>query len=472
MPKPDDPLEPLLGYRPTHAVYHDVVEHYGWPFSLLLPAATELTIATGVVTITQGHHTIDTEADAATDDLDTINGLAADMVYLLRPADTARTVVFKHGTGNIYCVGGSDITCDDDEDFVWGFSPDGLIIYVLQSADLAGHVAAADPHTGYQKESEKDAASGYAGLTAGTKLNLAQMQEVMAYADLTDDPVGDHLADAADAHDASAISILDTAGDFTATDVEGALAELQADAEAHEAGANEHHAQAHGPAEHLGGNAWRMVYQNAFGAEIEFTLGAAGTVLTSAGASAAPTFDTIADEDIDVTGMKQTIALTAAGGAPTTTAGCAAVAKVEAATNDVDYWVLDFDPTTQEYAFWGPIPMPDNWDGGTLTARFYWTAASGSGGVRWGIQLLSRGDDDAIDAAYGTAQEVSDTLLAAGDEHISAETSAITAAGTPAGGEKLYIRAYRLPTHADDTLAADARLTGVKLEYGVSALSA
>jgi hypothetical protein len=37
-----------------------------------------------------------------------------------------------------------------------------------------------------------------------------------------------HVEDATDAHDASAISILDTGGDFTATDVEGALAELYA----------------------------------------------------------------------------------------------------------------------------------------------------------------------------------------------------------------------------------------------------
>jgi len=41
-----------------------------------------------------------------------------------------------------------------------------------------------------------------------------------------------HLADTSDAHDASAISILDTANDFTATDVEGALAEIQTDIEA------------------------------------------------------------------------------------------------------------------------------------------------------------------------------------------------------------------------------------------------
>lgn len=50
-----------------------------------------------------------------------------------------------------------------------------------------------------------------------------------------------HLADTADAHDASAISIVDSGGDFTATDVEGALAELQADAEAHLADTTDAH---------------------------------------------------------------------------------------------------------------------------------------------------------------------------------------------------------------------------------------
>src|SRR6185436_5455691 len=36
-----------------------------------------------------------------------------------------------------------------------------------------------------------------------------------------------HVADTSDAHDASAISVLDTGGNFTATDVEAALAEIQ-----------------------------------------------------------------------------------------------------------------------------------------------------------------------------------------------------------------------------------------------------
>ena len=43
------------------------------------------------------------------------------------------------------------------------------------------------------------------------------------------------VTDAADAHDASAITIVDAGNDFTATDVEGALAELQADHETDEA---------------------------------------------------------------------------------------------------------------------------------------------------------------------------------------------------------------------------------------------
>lgn len=42
-------------------------------------------------------------------------------------------------------------------------------------ADLAAHEAAADPHTGYQRETEKAAASGYASLDAATKVPIAQV---------------------------------------------------------------------------------------------------------------------------------------------------------------------------------------------------------------------------------------------------------------------------------------------------------
>jgi hypothetical protein len=56
----------------------------------------------------------------------------------------------------------------------------------------------------------------------------------------TDAELALHIDDVTDAHDASAISILDTAADFTATDVEAALAELQGRAETHAADADPH----------------------------------------------------------------------------------------------------------------------------------------------------------------------------------------------------------------------------------------
>jgi Protein of unknown function (DUF2793) len=45
----------------------------------------------------------------------------------------------------------------------------------VASAALAGHVAASDPHTVYQKESEKSAANGYASLDSGGKVPAAEL---------------------------------------------------------------------------------------------------------------------------------------------------------------------------------------------------------------------------------------------------------------------------------------------------------
>jgi Protein of unknown function (DUF2793) len=47
--------------------------------------------------------------------------------------------------------------------------------YALGASDLAAHVAASDPHTGYQKESEKSAANGYASLDSGGKVPAAEL---------------------------------------------------------------------------------------------------------------------------------------------------------------------------------------------------------------------------------------------------------------------------------------------------------
>jgi len=80
--------------------------------------ATTLTISSGAITITQSYHYVDTEAAAATDDLDTINGGTAGDILFLRTVDSTRDVVIKHGTGNIVTSDGSDYTMDSTDDVV------------------------------------------------------------------------------------------------------------------------------------------------------------------------------------------------------------------------------------------------------------------------------------------------------------------------------------------------------------------
>lgn len=79
---------------------------------------SELTIASGAITVTQACHTVDTQDDDPTDDLDTISGGTNGMLLFIRPENDARTVVVKHGTGNIWISGGADVTLDDVRDLI------------------------------------------------------------------------------------------------------------------------------------------------------------------------------------------------------------------------------------------------------------------------------------------------------------------------------------------------------------------
>jgi len=148
---------------------------------------------------------------------------------------------------------------------------------------------------------------------------------------------------------------------------------------------------------------------------------------------------------------------------PRTTTG-AGVDSRETTTNDQNFDELLFDPGTDEFAQALTI-LPNNYNNSTITARFYWTAASGSGAVVWAIQGLAYADDDALDTAFGTAQTVTDTLLAADDMHISAATSAVTIGGTPAANRPIQFQVYRDADAGGDTLATDARLLGVEIVF-------
>jgi len=77
----------------------------------------ELTIASGVITVTGNYHSVDTEGDASSDDLATINGGRVGQVLILLAENAGRTVVVKDGTGNIQLDGG-DFSLDHTRDSI------------------------------------------------------------------------------------------------------------------------------------------------------------------------------------------------------------------------------------------------------------------------------------------------------------------------------------------------------------------
>ncbi|WKB53029.1 hypothetical protein [Eleftheria terrae] len=81
--------------------------------------AGNVTIAAGVVAVPHGGIrmlTVDTEASAATDDLDTINGGVPGQLIAVKTFTSTRDVVLKDGTGNMQL--GADITIGDNTDSV------------------------------------------------------------------------------------------------------------------------------------------------------------------------------------------------------------------------------------------------------------------------------------------------------------------------------------------------------------------
>ncbi len=154
-----------------------------------------------------------------------------------------------------------------------------------------------------------------------------------------------------------------------------------------------------------------------------------------------------------------------AGSMVSTSTSGAASGTTELPTNDVMLVTKDYDKTQKEYAQ-ATIAMPTNWDTGSITPVYHWTAASGSGTVQWYSQCLSVGEGDAMDAAFGTAAGVTDTLTTFNDNHRIADTVGIKCSGTAAAQDMIIIQVYR---DTADSLGVDAKLIGVKILYGTDA---
>jgi len=203
-----------------------------------------------------------------------------------------------------------------------------------------------------------------------------------------------------------------------------------------------------------------IYYRNSGGVLTRLGIGTSAQVLTVSGGGL-PSWATPAGGG----GGASNVWIPASAWIPRTTTGCGVDSR-ETSTNKANFDELLFDTGTEEYANALAI-LPNNYNNSTVTARFYWTAASGSGGVAWGLRGRAYGDDDALDQAQGTGQVATDTLITANDVHVTSATSAITIAGTPAANKPIQFEIYRVVSDAADTLGVDARLLGVEILYTI-----
>lgn len=112
----NETLTVSLGFSTEKSISYDSIRSAG-KFSI--GKTSELTIASGVVTVTGGKHTIDSEGDASSDDLNTINGGIDGAVVMIQPANGSRTINVKHLTGNINLSGNQDYVMDEIDKMIF-----------------------------------------------------------------------------------------------------------------------------------------------------------------------------------------------------------------------------------------------------------------------------------------------------------------------------------------------------------------
>lgn len=78
------------------------------------PGGSAQTISGGVITATTTQTTVDTQAAAATDDLDTINGGTTGDIIIIHTINSAHDVVIRDGVGNISCPANRTLSHVDD----------------------------------------------------------------------------------------------------------------------------------------------------------------------------------------------------------------------------------------------------------------------------------------------------------------------------------------------------------------------
>ena len=209
--------------------------------------------------------------------------------------------------------------------------------------------------------------------------------------------------------------------------------------------------------------------------------------LANAASGAGPTLSSTGETNVDIninpkgTGVlksataaiqiagKETMWVPASAMYATTTNGAAA-AQVETTALRPDMKVMDFADGADDHAQFS-VAFPKSWNEGTITYQCFWTpSTTNTGNCIFGLQGVACGDSDTIDVAFGTAVNITDAGIGTvEDQQVSAESSAVTIAGSPAVDQQTYFQIFRDADVGGDTFTGVARLLGIKIFFTTDA---
>jgi len=166
---------------------------------------------------------------------------------------------------------------------------------------------------------------------------------------------------------------------------------------------------------------------------------------------------------------KESIWVPASAMYPSTTNGCSDIAQVETTALRPDLKVLDFAAAADDFAQFA-IAFPKSWNEGTVTYQPFWTVTgTNTGTMVWQLGGIAVSSDDTINTAFGTL--VATTALAhsgtSNDLMVSAESGAVTIAGSPAANDLCFFQINNDASASGQTGAA--RLLGVKFFFTTDA---
>lgn len=154
---------------------------------------------------------------------------------------------------------------------------------------------------------------------------------------------------------------------------------------------------------------------------------------------------------------KETIAIDAGGMIPRATSG-ATPNQRESTTNKVNVKTIEFPKAASPVSTYAQfkVPMPKSWNGGTVTVRLFGRVFGSASAANAIMSIAGRcySQGDLLDQAMGTAVNITFTATGTAEQEIiTAESSAITIAGTVAGNKVIVFELARLAANGGDTMA-------------------